>query len=439
MRVDGRVGAAPRGAGQRDRADALALAAHEQLGAGGYQCGVATPDAEDEARGEGVAQHAEHGRRIVVARRVHLDLAREHDLLQIARADRLGGAGDRRLEMLGRHAARDLKATRGGGIEQRQRRVRELLQATAREPPSSSSAVSSGWARAASVRRTRRSPSWLLARKRHLGNDQRGRLEAAPRRRAATVGSEGKATDGDGATASLLARRVGHRLRRERAPAVGDRDKTIGTGVLDADRPRPSPASAAPPRSGCSKTNHGSPARREAQTTADGSTSPESAQVIVASVGRPERRARCSARSSRAPRRSRSASLSVNGDRSPVRSVTDSSFHDCRSFEMTCTAHTPSLGMLADWRSVFDLYSVRLRTRPPLGKPIGDRRDHPSRPSQSMSIPASRSHESRRPARRASRSPPYPALWLSRPCASSRSGRTGAPCSRTPRPSRSCP
>ena len=58
--VDGRVGAAPRRAGERERAHALALAAHEQLGAGGDQRRLAAPDAEDEARRELLAQHAEH-------------------------------------------------------------------------------------------------------------------------------------------------------------------------------------------------------------------------------------------------------------------------------------------------------------------------------------------------------------------------------------------
>src|ERR1700722_10484602 len=53
--VDGWIGTTASRAGQRDRTDALALAAHEQLGAGGHQCGVATPDAEDKARRESVA------------------------------------------------------------------------------------------------------------------------------------------------------------------------------------------------------------------------------------------------------------------------------------------------------------------------------------------------------------------------------------------------
>ena len=63
--VDGGVGAAAGGAGERERADAVALAAHQQLGAGGDQRRVAAPDAEHEAGGELLAQHAEHRRRVI--------------------------------------------------------------------------------------------------------------------------------------------------------------------------------------------------------------------------------------------------------------------------------------------------------------------------------------------------------------------------------------
>src|ERR1700722_16935092 len=72
--IDGWVGAATRRASQRDRADALTLAAHEQLGTGGHQRGIATPDAEDKTRRESVAQHAEEGSRMVCTRGGHVDL-----------------------------------------------------------------------------------------------------------------------------------------------------------------------------------------------------------------------------------------------------------------------------------------------------------------------------------------------------------------------------
>ena len=63
--VDRGVGAAAGRAGERERAHALALAAHEQLGARGDQRRIAAPDAEDEARRELLAQHAEQRRRVV--------------------------------------------------------------------------------------------------------------------------------------------------------------------------------------------------------------------------------------------------------------------------------------------------------------------------------------------------------------------------------------
>jgi hypothetical protein len=64
-------------------------------------------------------------------------------------------------------------------------------------------------------------------------------------------------------------------------------------------RTLPSAASAAPERSGCSKQNHGSPARREANATALGSTVGATGTVTASSVSRPVRRARRTARSQR--------------------------------------------------------------------------------------------------------------------------------------------
>src|SRR6202035_2166613 len=76
----------------------------------------------------------------------------------------------------------------------------------------------------------------LLTRKGHLGHNQRGRLKPTPGRRTSAVGGEGKAADGDWAAAFLLARRVGYRPGRQRAPPVGDRDEAIRTRILDTDR-----------------------------------------------------------------------------------------------------------------------------------------------------------------------------------------------------------
>ena len=122
--VDRRVGRAARRAGQRDRRGPLALAAHQQLRRGGDERGVAAAGAEHEAGAERGAQHAEDGGGVVRRRRVDGDLAREHDLLEVARADALDGAGDGRLVVLRRRDRLDVEAPGGRGVEQRQRRRR---------------------------------------------------------------------------------------------------------------------------------------------------------------------------------------------------------------------------------------------------------------------------------------------------------------------------
>ena len=83
--VDRRVGAAPRRAGQRHRLRARAVAAHEQLGAGTEERQLRRADAEAVAGREDLAQGVEHRRRVDRARRVHAHLARQHDLLELAR------------------------------------------------------------------------------------------------------------------------------------------------------------------------------------------------------------------------------------------------------------------------------------------------------------------------------------------------------------------
>jgi hypothetical protein len=87
--------------------------------------------------------------------------------------------------------------------------------------------------------------------------------------------------------------------------AASSRQAAAASAKRDAPRVRisrtlPSVASAAPSRSGCSKQNHGSPARREANTSALGSTPGGSGTVIEASTSPRPARARRSARPQRA-------------------------------------------------------------------------------------------------------------------------------------------
>ena len=112
---------------------------------------VAAPGAEAEARRKALAQDGEDRRGVVRGRRVDLHLAREHDLLQRARADALDGARDRGLVVLGRGARRDDVAPDRIGVEQRQRRRAQLARDGRSTPASSPSAVSSAWTSAATV------------------------------------------------------------------------------------------------------------------------------------------------------------------------------------------------------------------------------------------------------------------------------------------------
>ena len=259
--VDGGVGAAPRRAGQRERPGAQAVAADEQLGAGGDERALPAPGAEGEARREGLAQDAEHRRRVVRARRVDLHLAREDDLVQRSGADALDGSRDRGLVVLGRHRADHAIAPGRGGVEQRQRRAAQRLGAL--EQPARR-------ARRDRRRERRRRPASASPRsprraQRHLGHVQRGGLEARPVRRRAAVGREGEASDGHrrrrprrrrvghAAPASARrrarsARRRGRRARpRDRPwPARNGRDR----GARSRTSPRPGGARRPPPRWG---------------------------------------------------------------------------------------------------------------------------------------------------------------------------------------------
>jgi hypothetical protein len=154
--VDGGVGAAAGRAGQGHRARPQPVAAHEQLGAGGDERRVAAAGAEDEARRERLAQDAEHGSGVVRARRVDLDLAGEHDLVQATGPDALDGAGDRGLVVLGRHRADDAEAPDRIGVEHRQGGRPRPPQLSRRRSMRArrSSAVTSGVASALSVSRT---------------------------------------------------------------------------------------------------------------------------------------------------------------------------------------------------------------------------------------------------------------------------------------------
>ncbi len=300
MVVHGGVGGAAHRARERERADAVPLAAQQQLGGGGEEGTVAAADAEDEARGEALAEHPKERGGVVLARRVDVHLAGEHDLLELPRADQLDGAGDSGLVVLGRHRARDPVAPGGRGVEQRQRRRAQFAHAVLQAGEQLLGGVVGGGER---VERQAHVPSAAAPRgmgfagERYLGHDQGGRLEARPRGVRAALRGEGEATDRDRSTATEVLGGVADGGGRQGAPAISHGGKAFGASRSEQGT-SPSAASARAPRSGCSKRNHGSPGRREAQATALGSTptdsetlaplhprSASSGRVSAASVG----------------------------------------------------------------------------------------------------------------------------------------------------------
>ena len=271
MVVDRGVGAAAVRAGQRERARAQALAADQQLRRGADEAAVAAPDGEDEARGEGFAQHAEHRRRGRRSAGACTSTSRASTIFSNSPgADPLGGAGDGAL-VVGRAASRSAtwKRPDGCGVEQRQRPPRAARPAAARCAASSCVGSSSGATSAASVRRTSPAPP----------RDRDARVRAARRARNPPSGGRRRRPRRTRSRPRRPARprrvpRAGRRSHRPRARASGPRRAAKRSSPRASSvAAAPRAASAAPPRSGCSRHIHGSPARREASATADGSTS----------------------------------------------------------------------------------------------------------------------------------------------------------------------
>ena len=119
--VDGGIGAAADRAGERYGGDTGAAAAEQELGAGAEEGALGGSDAEAEAGREQVAQGAEGDRRIVRGRSLDRDLAREHDLLELAGADSLDRPGDPALVGARRGDARDRGLAARARVEHRQR------------------------------------------------------------------------------------------------------------------------------------------------------------------------------------------------------------------------------------------------------------------------------------------------------------------------------
>ena len=125
-------------------------------------------------------------------RSVHLDLAGEHDLLDLARPDPLDRAGDRRLVVRWRHRADDLVRAGGRRIEQRQRPGIKLG-----EPPRDPVEQAVGGVVWGDLHVDRQPRLAAAPSERELGHDQRTGRESVPSGRPAAFGAEGEAADRD--------------------------------------------------------------------------------------------------------------------------------------------------------------------------------------------------------------------------------------------------
>ena len=373
--VDGRVGAAAGRAGERERAHAVALAAHQQLGAGGDQRRVAAPDAEHEARRELLAQHAEHRRRVVrrAARAPALRARARSSRARPAR-DQLDGARDGLLVVLGRHRAGDLEAPgrapgRAAAAAASRSSARRALQA---REQLLGDVVGRRRARPASAARARSPPRCAARRARPRARSATPARSRASAARAPPSGANAKPPTATGPPPAGSSAGSATAAARQRAPALGDAWRSA---------PRRPPARLerlaqrrrAPRGRGRAARTRTSArpgaARRTRRPT--GSTSSASAQRDR----RQHRRCRCAARA--CARRSAQAA---------------------RASALTLLVRRPTPASCAEPRG---------------------------RASAILALAHARSRCA-------------PARSRSRPCASSRSARTDAPSSRTPRSSRSC-
>ena len=201
-------------------------------------------------------------------RGVDVDLARQHDLLELPGADPLDAPADRRLVVRGRHRADHLVVTDRGRDRAAAAAALAARPAAAATRAATSATVSSG--STSSIHREPRAPV-------RRASDTSGTINEAganpstcgrPRRRRSQTRIP-RAPPGPARRAVAV---VGERRRGQRPPARRHARRSAQRPSASSARTRPSAATAVPSRSGCSRQNHGSPGRREAATTALGSS-----------------------------------------------------------------------------------------------------------------------------------------------------------------------
>ncbi len=157
-----------------------------------------------------------------------LDLARQHDLLELAGADPLHCPRHRLLVVRRRHRAEDLVVPRRRRVEQRQRRRAELG-----EPPRDPRLEISHDVVRRDLDVHGQSHAVAAACQRELGHHQRRRCEPLPPRRAAAVGCEREAAKRDQTRAGRPVRSVREGGCGHRRPAPRHRPEPVGAACLE--------------------------------------------------------------------------------------------------------------------------------------------------------------------------------------------------------------
>ena len=159
---------------------------------------------------------------------MHLDLAGQDYLLELAGPDPLHRPRHRLLEMGRRHGARNRRAPGRRRIDQGQRRRPERVEPA---PAAMKDIVLGVIGRHLGVEAEPRLP--LLAGQRHLGHDQRGAGEPRPRRRGGPPVRERESTDGDQPRPGRPRGRVPPRGRRQRGPSRAHAREPVPLGWLE--------------------------------------------------------------------------------------------------------------------------------------------------------------------------------------------------------------
>ena len=286
--VDRGIGAAPGRAGECHGGDAGATTAHEQLGARAEKRRLGRADAEAKARREELAQSAEHAAGSW-PRSLDRDLARQHDLVQLASADPRNAGGNRVLEVTRRQDARNPAVSRRARVEHRQRLVAQRAPAVAR-------AVRARRRRCPpAIAVTVRNVSPPAAHEAQLREHQQRRRKRRPRSAAAAVRREREAACPDRARRRPAPVAAPDRAAHDRAHLAPVARSASPARDRPRGRTRARPARTRRDRAAPSRTNGRWPAARRRRRASGRRCRPASVTLTTRDGARPSR-ARCRAR-----------------------------------------------------------------------------------------------------------------------------------------------